>query len=168
MLSSKDLDHHLLFKKLVILEDETSQPEKKEVEVSSEDKAIEPSETRMEEKTTVEQKLALPMQLIVCEDSIAQALKATDSNLMKICNALKLQDFHNNIFAYSDAITQSPDNTKFLWTIGLEDAQIKTVGDWSVSMIIDSPNMEAPMSTAQKVEMYEPLKQFAAEYHSSK
>lgn len=168
MLSTKDLDHHLLFKKLVILnEEESSADTKAEVKEQKQDKNLHTLEPSPEEKTTEIPQLLLPKDIIICADTIKETLKDPGSNLMKICRALNLENFHKHIFGYSEYIESDNSDVNYIWTIGLSEDEASQLSSTNSAKSIHSPNMEAPMSKEAKVEMYEPLKAYAADYHSA-
>lgn len=195
MLSPKDLDHHLLFKKLVILKDEdplveTEADSKAEetpetTEEVAQDLTNKPTEGEVEtnenvetpdttEEITVGKEEFTPLSplagssVIICKKDQKDLLMAGGSNLSKIIFALELQKFQEHVYCIEDINPeQGFENGAFIWTIGLSSEEQSSLKVTENAKLIHSPYMEANMSKADKIKMYEPLKQFAASFHKS-
>ena len=166
MTDLNDLDVELLFKKLVILkEDKNAEQEVVEADVEQTvTQAVEPPTKEAPAEAlqeVIEQQI--PAKSLIYPKALKAELFANNSNLSKIANALNLQFLLESAYALEDIKSLETLNTcSHIWFIGLEKPDI--LGSLNSEIkTLSSPNMERLTTKEEKLQMYEPLKKFAAE-----
>ncbi|MFY0644597.1 MAG: hypothetical protein JXR19_09055 [Bacteroidia bacterium] len=154
----------LLYKSLVILKEKDEQETSNSTVVREEEKP-----TPIEVKTEVAQPPAeekivtetLNSKLFIYPKNLEETLRADNSNLSKILQALQASDIMNNAIHLEDISTLDQlKDVQVVWSVGLSQSQQESITKFGHLKYLNSPNPESLQTKEEKRKMYEPLKAF--------